>query len=396
MRYDVVVVGGGPAGSMAAKTAAENGLNTLLIEEHAAFGTPVHCGEGLPGDGLKKLDLQLDPRCIAAKVRGANIFAPSGEKIPFLVEDMLGYVLDRKVFDKFLAIEAARAGVDILVRTMAVGVAVEEGFVNGVSAIREGKKLDISSKIVIAADGIKSNVARWANLNTLARLNDVNSCYQYEMVGVHLDEPDMLQLHFGREVAPGGYAWIFPKGPDAANVGLGVRGGSERSAKDCLDSFVKRESCLQNAKVVEIRAGVIPLGGPIKKMVANGLMVTGTAAHMVNPITGGGMTLAMLSGVMAGKVAVKALKEGKRDAERLGEYEQEFKGVYENRLRNMLRIRHAFDRMADGDLNDFLKLFPEIYELFHPFKDVSLSEKVAFILKRAPRLTKFLKALLIG
>jgi digeranylgeranylglycerophospholipid reductase len=394
VKYDVVVVGSGPAGTMAAKTVAENGLSTLLIEEHAAIGVPTHCGEALPEDILKEVGLELDPRCIAARVEGATFFAPSGEKIPFLTKGMLGYVIDRKVFDKFLAIKAARAGADVMVRTRAAEVILENGFVKGITAMCEGKRLDIKASVVIAADGIKSNVARWAGLDTLARLKDTNTCYQYEMVGVELDEPGKLQLHFRGEVAPGGYAWIFPKDQDVANVGIGVRGGSEKSAKEYLDHFVKEQSCLRKAKVVEVRAGAIPVGGPIKKMVADGLMVAGTAAHMVNPMTGGGMALAMLSGVMAGNVASQAVREGESSARRLGEYEEKIDRVVGGKLRANVRFRHALDKMSDEDMTHFLRLFPEVYEVFHPLKKVSLMEKVSFMMRRAPRLARFLKIFL--
>jgi digeranylgeranylglycerophospholipid reductase len=394
VEYDVVVVGSGPAGTMASKTAARTGLDTILIEEHAAIGVPVHCGEGLPEDGLKEVGLELDPRCIAARIKGATLFSPNGEEIPFQTGDMFGYVVDRRVFDKCLANDAARAGADIMVRTRAVGVIMENGFVRGVKVASEGKTLDIKASVVIAADGIKSTVARWAGLDTLTNLRDTNTCYQYEMVGVELDEPDRLGLYFKNEMAPGGYAWIFPKGNDVANVGIGVRGGSEKSPREYLDRFVKEQRCLHKAKIVEVRAGAIPVGGPIKKMVANGLMAVGTAAHMVNPMTGGGMSLAMLTGVMAGEIASQTVKEGETSAERLAQYEEKVETVCGRKLRANLRFRRAFDKMSDEDMTHFLRLFPEIYEVFHPLKKVSLREKVSYVVKNAPRLAKFFKVYL--
>jgi len=394
VEYDVVVVGSGPAGAMASKTVAKTGLSTILIEEHAAVGIPVHCGEGLPEDGIKEVGLELDPRCIAARIKGATLFSPNGEEIPFQTGEMFGYVVDRRVFDKCLANDAARAGADIMMRTRAVGVIVENGFVKGVKVASEGKTFDIKARVVIAADGIKSTVARWAGLDTLTNLKNTNTCYQYEMAGVELEYPDRLGLYFKNEMAPGGYAWVFPKGNDVANVGMGVRAGSEKSPKEYLDQFVKEQKCLRKAKIVEERAGAIPVGGPIKKMVTNGLITVGTAAHMVNPMTGGGMSLAMLTGVMAGEIVSQSVKDGDTSAERLAEYEEKVEKVCGKKLRANLRFRQAFDKMSDEDLNHFLRLFPEIYEVFHPLKKVSLKEKFSYVVKNAPTLAKFFKVYL--
>ncbi len=396
MKYDVVVVGAGPAGSMAARRAAEGGVSVLLMEKHPAIGSPVHCAEALPKQILKELDLRVEPRCIANEVKGVYIHTSTGERIPFFGEQTWysGYVLERKVFDKFLAMEAARAGADLMVRAQVVGVIKENGVVKGVKALKDGKKVEVRADIVIAADGIESMVARWAGLNTSIKLDDYISGYQYEMVGVQLEEPEIVRIYYGSDVALGGYAWIFPKGEDVANVGLGIRGKSSEYAKECLDRFVKREECLKKAKILEIKVGGVPVGGPIKKFVLNGFMVVGTAARLVNPMTGGGMSLGMSSGVIAGEVASQAVKEGNYDARRLYDYQKRFMDVYGDRLRMLLRFRKALDKMSDEEVDELLKLFPKIYDFFNPFKKVSYMEKITFIIKEAPRLAKFFRALL--
>ncbi len=111
--YDVVVVGAGPAGSMTAKTAAERGLDVLLIERNPVIGVPVKCAEGVSREVERFVD--IDPRCICTTFKGNITYGPDGTQVILSVadEEVTGYVLDRQFFDKFLALEAARAGAEL-------------------------------------------------------------------------------------------------------------------------------------------------------------------------------------------------------------------------------------------------------------------------------------------
>ena len=122
-----------------------------------------------------------------------------------------GYVLDRRVFDKYLAIESAKAGTEIMVKTTVKDLIRKEGKVCGVVAKHLEKPIEIKADVVIAADGVESNLAYKSGLNNLQNPDDILSCAQYELVGLDID-PHLIEFYFGRTVAPGGYAWIFPKG----------------------------------------------------------------------------------------------------------------------------------------------------------------------------------------
>ncbi|RCV63049.1 digeranylgeranylglycerophospholipid reductase [Methanophagales archaeon] len=126
-RYDVVVVGAGPAGSVTAKTAAEHGLDVLLIERNQEIGVPVKCAEGVSKD-IEKFVVP-DKKWVSAVVKGANIYSPDGTKVAMAGNKMedVGYVLERRIFDKFLACEAARAGADVRVKTEAYGIIKRKG-----------------------------------------------------------------------------------------------------------------------------------------------------------------------------------------------------------------------------------------------------------------------------
>ncbi|MEN6395266.1 MAG: FAD-dependent oxidoreductase, partial [Methanoregula sp.] len=112
--YDVLIIGGGPAGALAARTAAEKGLSTCLVEKRPAIGAPVRCAEGIGKEGLSEF-VEPDPRWISADMSGAVIVAPDGFEMSLassMAGSKVGYILDRKVFDRALVWQAAEAGAD--------------------------------------------------------------------------------------------------------------------------------------------------------------------------------------------------------------------------------------------------------------------------------------------
>ncbi|MGZ4869323.1 MAG: NAD(P)/FAD-dependent oxidoreductase, partial [Halobacteriota archaeon] len=153
--YDIIVVGAGPAGAFAAATAAPE-CDVLLIEKRQEIGDPVRCAEGISKEGLSKF-LRPQKKWIANKIARARIFAPDGTRLDVseeLAGPEVGYVLERKIFDRDLAKGAARAGADVVVRTRATGVITENGFIRGIEARHLGESLEIRASVVIAADGI--------------------------------------------------------------------------------------------------------------------------------------------------------------------------------------------------------------------------------------------------
>ncbi|HXY88752.1 MAG TPA: NAD(P)/FAD-dependent oxidoreductase, partial [Candidatus Acidoferrales bacterium] len=165
--YDVVVVGAGPGGSIAARTAAEE-CDVLLLEKRQEIGSPVRCAEGVKKTGLQKF-IQPDEKWIAGEANRARIYSPDGTMVELseeLVGSEVGYVLERKLFDRELAKSAARAGAHVMVRTRATGLIVEDDVVQGVKINQLGENFDIRAKVVIGADGVESKVGRWAGINT--------------------------------------------------------------------------------------------------------------------------------------------------------------------------------------------------------------------------------------
>jgi len=361
--YDVVVVGAGPGGSVAARTAAE-GCDVLLIEKRQEIGAPVRCAEFAPKDQLLKASKYIEPdkKWIASEINGIRFNAPDGTTFEVSGEALgieeLGYVLERKIFDRQVAMDAARAGVDIMVRTRATGLIVENGTVKGVKLNRLGEDFEVRSKVVIGADGVESQVGRWGGINTTLKLKNIGCCVQYLMTDVDMIE-GFLDVYAGSP-APGGYAWIFPKGDKTANVGLGVL-GSKLAAKrpiDYLNEFVLKN--VPEGQPVELVMGGAPLSDPLKTLVSNGLMLIGDAARHTEPLTGGGIPSAIEGGTIAGEVAQKAVHQNDSSVRVLREYETRWHNSFGKIHKSMYKLKEFAIDLSDDEWNKLVWVFKNI------------------------------------
>jgi digeranylgeranylglycerophospholipid reductase len=387
MKYDVVVVGGRVGGSASSLFASKGDLNVLMIEKRQEIGSPVQCGEATTYDTFKTLEIEPSKKYLRTEVKGSDVYAPNGKQVRVEGDSvygfMEGYVLDRKIFDKELAVESAKAGTDIMVKTTVKDLIIKEGHVCGVVAKHLGKTLDIKADIVIAADGLESTMASIAGLKTVNQLGDIGSCAQYEMVGVDTD-PNYLQFHFGEQIAPGGYLWIFPKGDGVANVGLGIR-NSKETAYYYLNRFIKK----LDATPVELNVGGVPISGPIEKTFTSGLMVVGDAAGQADPINGAGIENAAICGRIAGEVAVEAIENEDTSSNYLKKYEDRWRLAIGKDLEKSLRYRKIVDKLIDDDFN----ALAEFLENKDPEKISKLS--ILKFLKNYPHLITLLMEIFI-
>ncbi len=389
--YDVVVVGAGPGGSSTARSAAEHGAEVLLLEKRSEIGAPKRCGEGLSVRALAELGIEAHPRWCVNGIWGAKIVAPGGKSLEVRYPEQVGWVIERKMFDKHLALLAARAGAEVRARCEVVGVLKQGSRVTGVVVESGGERFEVEAKVVVAADGVESKVARWAGINSLHRLEDVDSAYQYEMV-VELEDSDMLELYFGNSIAPRGYVWVFPKGEDVANVGIGIGGNvSQGTAKAYLDRWIAN-SRYRGGSVIEVNAGAVPVGAPLEKLVGDGIMLVGDAAHQVNAIHGGGVFEATFAGRIAGRVAAEAVRQGDASERFLSRYAEEWRSLRGEALARIYRLRRAVEKLSDDDLNYLAEVLePEDVVAFANGERLG---KLAKILMRKPHLILAAKELM--
>ncbi|SVC98282.1 uncharacterized protein METZ01_LOCUS351136, partial [marine metagenome] len=299
--YDVVVVGGGPSGSMAAWEAAKGGASVCMLEKDRDIGYPVRCGEAAGESGLRKF-VDIKDSWVAQKITGAKLGSPSGKLVDVDFAKETGFILNRRVFDYDLSRYAANSGAEIFTKAYVKNVILNNNQESNVVLDYLGEEKKIFSKVVIGADGLTSRVGRWAGIRTQVRMKDMESAVQYSVSNIDID-PNKMIMYVGRNHAPGGYLWVFPKGDRFANIGIGISGKYSRykSAKKYLDEFMERE--YPDAAILTTMCGGVPCGKPMRNPVKDGLMLVGDAAHQINPMTGGGIVSGMTAGWIAGQVA---------------------------------------------------------------------------------------------
>ncbi|MEN6592831.1 MAG: NAD(P)/FAD-dependent oxidoreductase [Methanobacterium sp.] len=380
---DVLVIGAGPAGSSTAKHAALNGSDVIVIDKKSEIGAPKRCAEGVSKEGLKKLKIEPSNRWVIKELSGVRMIAPDGTSV-WLNEEKVklpeaGYILERKVFDKHMAMDAARAGAKIMVKTLAKGIRREDDHL--VTTLETmGEEFEVKAKIVVGADGPESRMGRFLGLKTTLKPKNMESCAQFEMVNVKMEDPDSIEFYFG-SVAPGGYAWIFPKGDDIANVGLGIlTTETDKSAYDHLLEFVKNNPSTQNAQPVELNVGGDPVGGMLKELVTDNFMLVGDAASQVNPLTGGGIITAMEAGVYAGEVAAAAIKDGDYSAKKLSKYQERCEENIGVKFKRDLKVKDYLQSLSDEELNSIADAFHDI-----ELDTINTAELIKQLIKVSPK-----------
>jgi digeranylgeranylglycerophospholipid reductase len=348
---DVLVVGAGPAGAVAAWQAKLAGpeLDVVLLERDPAVGSPVRCAEGVGDAGLREFVNPDGADWVSRRISDVIFEAPDDTQVT-LSNSGIGWILDRTRFDAHLAAQAAGEGATVLVGAEATGMSRNGDNRWHVRVKHRGTEDVYRARIVIGADGVETMVGRWAGLDTRVPSRDMESCAQYVLQDIDFN-PNAIYLQFSDAIAPGGYAWIFPKGDRVANVGLGMVAlkGDGRNARQYLDAWVARRFPT-GARTGYTVGGVI-VHTTIKKTYADGVLVAGDAAHMINPLSGGGINNAMKAGRLAGCTAAAAIREGDTSERRLSKYHQAWMELLGEDHLKYYRIKQALEHMDDEFLN---------------------------------------------
>ncbi len=391
MKYDVVVIGSGPAGSVTARFAAEGGAKVLVLERRAEVGVPVLCGEGIS----RKIDawnILEGNRWIAGKMDGAKIYSPDKSCVTLDAEQAgneTGYVVYRDIFDQTLAQSAIKAGAEYMMNTKAIGLIKEGNEIKGVIAEHFDEKLEIECKILVAADGVDSKVAQWAGINTILKPHDLETCAQYTLTDIDVEHA-YCEFYLGKEIAPGGYIWVFPKGKRIANVGMGILASLSESGmvKKLLDDFIEKDPRLNKGKSLRFITGAVPVSNPAEETVADNLILVGDAARHVDPITGGGLTHCLEGGKIAGEVIAKAIKKKDYSADFLSEYEKGWKEAFGQKIKRNYLVKEMMLEMDDKTFNKLANALSKV-----KFDEISTHGLVKEVAKHLPISTK-LNALL--
>lgn len=373
--FDVAVVGGGPAGLSTARSAATKGLEVIVLEKKREIGSPLKCAGFFPSaTEMKKLLPQAEgflylldfgPGVPVHRCRVVEVVFPSGRKLSAKLD---GQAVNRRALDRFLAQEAARAGAIMSLNTKVTAI---EG--RTIRTVVEGEERKLDARVVVGADGAHSVVAaQYGERHTPEQLA---FCYAHEYCSAEID-PGLVQMFFGRDFAPGGFAWLIPHGLDLVNLGLGVRktyqrqGDSMNRLRQTLLSLPEVAVALKHAQPLACIAAHVPIAGPRKRTAFNEALLVGDAAGQVLPHVGSGVP----TSIIAGEIAGSAIYENIAHRKPLALYEAEWRRVMGRVLESSLKIRAMLDRFIDRDW--FLNRVPDL---------IGDEAFVELLMARAPR-----------
>lgn len=377
MDAEVVIIGGGPVGNtFAAQTAT---FTTVVVEEHAEIGSPVQC-TGLVNPRVVEMAQAQDT--VINEITGLRLVSPGGRVLEVRSNEVKAVVIDRSRFDRACSERAVQEGADILTGTEFLGFE-REGKRLSVKVRGPDGPMSIGADLLVGADGYKSMVGKAAGIGPA---KDLVRGIQADL-DMKMDDQSMVEVHIGRNVAPGFFAWVLPC-RDFTRVGLGVSNGNG-TPSSYLTNFLKNKG-LENVKRLRTVSGVIPIGPP-KKTYADNVLIVGDAAAQTKPLSGGGLYTGLRAARWGAMTAVDALKDGDLGAKRLSEYDAKWRADVGKEIDRGLLIRKVFTNLTDRKMDEVCRMLdrPDAKEVLAS-GDIDYPSKIASpLLKTVPSLVRF-------
>jgi geranylgeranyl reductase family protein len=342
MGSDALVVGAGPAGLLTAKEIASKGFSVRVLEEHARVGVPSHCAGLISVEGLERIGVRATGEFVQNTITGGRIYSPDGQFIEIRDKRPRAHVVDRAALDQHIASLTVDAGAEIILGRRIERLTLSDGRITGASGVGWIEE----SRVTIDAEGPSRRLAKAAGLIAERRkpLLGVNTEIPCEV------DPSMVEVWFGREAAPGFFAWVIPTSAEQARIGLAANEGDPTRL---LAGFVKRR--FGDVAYPPPRAGQVLVDGPMSRTAFPGLLLVGDAAGHVKATTGGGVVLGGLCAIEAGKAATSTLESG--DDAHLAAYEDAWRSLYASEFKSMQTLRNLADKVSDTRMNRFLRAF---------------------------------------
>lgn len=312
-KYDIVVIGGGPAGIYTSIKLAQGGFRVLVIEEDAQIGKPRFCTGLISKEAFDKFSLPRE--AIEGEFHSAWVFSPLGAKVNLENKATRVYVTDRAVFDQGLYRQAKEAGVGFALNCRCAALKINDNYVEE-RIVFDGRETAIKSEVAILATGIKCNLHKCVGLTPPANFLD---CSQVQVSG---ESEGKIEVFVGNSIAPHSFAWIVPLRENKLRIGLSTRQNSPYFLRAFL-KYLKLKGRINEENFNIIRRPV-PLGA-IKNTSACRILVVGDAAGQVKPTTGGGIYFGLLCADLAAKTITDAFKKKDFSAKFLRRYEINWK-----------------------------------------------------------------------
>jgi len=359
LNFDVVVVGGGPAGSSAAHMAAKNGCTVALIEKEKEIAQTVRTSGVTWISDIKKFGI---PEECYNPIKKFSFCSPKNS-VKISGEIAKAAVLDVRKTYRFLANRAKTSGSELFTSTNVTEVLKDDtGKCTGVIAKSDGKQIQFNSKVVIDASGFVSVIAK--ELGYVTQWKKFGAGAEFEVKTEKL-EHDNWWLMVGQEYSPAGYAWIFPTSKDTARIGVGIgKPDSDVDPTVRLNELLEKKlgpiKDLGNIEKIEFHYGLIPNDGVSRKTVYDNLILVGDSAGQANPLVLEGIRYAIRFGEVAGQVAADAIKNGDTTEMSLSPYEKEWKRAIESKINSAGKVQNRWVGLTDDEWDKELSIIEEL------------------------------------
>ena len=359
LNFDVVVVGGGPAGSSAAHMAAKSGCTVALIEKEKEIAQTVRTSGVTWISDIKKFGI---PEECYNPIKKFSFCSPKNS-VKISGEIAKAAVLDVRKTYRFLANRAKTSGSELFTSTNVTEVLKDDtGKCTGVIAKSDGKQIQFNSKVVIDASGFVSVIAK--ELGYVTQWKKFGAGAEFEVKTEKL-EHDNWWLMVGQEYSPAGYAWIFPTSKDTARIGVGIgKPDSDVDPTVRLNELLEKKlgpiKDLGNIEKIEFHYGLIPNDGLSRKTVYDNLILVGDSAGQANPLVLEGIRYAIRFGEVAGQVAADAIKNGDTTEVSLSPYEKEWKRAIESKINSAGKVQNRWVGLTDDEWDKELSIIEEL------------------------------------
>ena len=386
-RYDVAVVGGGPAGGFVAKEIASKGYAVALFEEHKKIGAPLKCAGLITPRVFDFLDFSKK-KVVENEIYGAHIHSPSGTVLTIGGDRMHALVINRPQFDQEIMNNAEDAGVEIYLESKVTSAKKNNRCIE-LGIIQKETTTQIKNTLLIGADGAHSKIRETFGFPQPAEfLKGMGA----KATNINLD-PKFVEIFLGREIAPGFFAWVVPTNKEGseARIGLCIDNTSKNTLKQCFAKLLKTKS-LQSIKITKHIAGTIPLGA-LKKTAASNVMLVGDAAAQVKPTSGGGVYPSLLCAQYCSSVAIEALENNDFTRHFLKKYHMLWSKEIGRELFLGMKFRKIFKNLDDKKIDKYVEKInnKKSIDVICKYGDIDYPSKLAFpLLKKTPSLVKLL------
>ena len=357
--YDLVVVGGGPAGSSAAYTAAKKGIKVALLEKENTIAETVRTSGVTWIQNIKEFGIPDD--CFNP-IKNFSFCSPNNE-VTISNSISKAAVLDVRKTYRWLAHEAEQSGADIFVKiNINEVIKNEKGDIVGVKGVGPNGKTTFHSKIVIDASGFASTVCK--TMGFVTQWKRFGAGAEYEVKAENVDS-ETWWLMVGQQYSPAGYAWIFPLGNNIVRIGVGI-GKPESSIdptqrlKELMEKKLGPIKKLGKITPIEFHYGLIPNDGLSRKTVFNNLILVGDSAGQANPLVLEGIRYAIKFGRIAGKVSAEAIKNGETDKNALYPYEESWRKEIETKIKSAGKVQDRWINLTDDEWDKELDIIKEL------------------------------------